>query len=185
MTKEIENKSKEKMVKAIDALQANLNSLRAGRANPRMLDRITVDYYGTQTPLNQMATISVPEPRSITVQPWDQSMLKQIEKAIMASDLGINPSNDGKLIRLVIPQLTEERRKELVKVAKKEGEGAKVAIRNIRRHAITELKAKEKNGGITEDDLKEGEKKMQKLTDEHIKIVDQRVKEKEKEITTI
>lgn len=185
MTKQIENTAKEKMEKALDALQADLNSLRAGRANPRMLDRITVDYYGTQTPLNQMATISVPEPRSITVQPWDASMLKTIEKAIMASDLGINPSNDGKLIRLVIPQLTEERRKELVKVAKKEGENAKVAIRNIRRHSITDMKKKEKDGDITEDDLKNGEKNLQKITDEHIKKVDEKVKEKEKEITTI
>ena len=185
MTKEIENNAREKMEKAMDSLQANLNSLRAGRANPRMLDRITVDYYGTQTPLNQMATISVPEPRCITVQPWDQTQLRQIERAIMASDLGINPSNDGKLIRLVIPQLTEERRKELVKVAKKEGESAKVAVRNIRRHAITEMKAEEKNGNITEDDLKNGEKNIQKLTDEYVKKADEKVKEKEKEITTI
>ena len=175
----------DKMDKTIESLEKKFTTVRAGRANPSSLDGVMVDYYGSMTPLKQLATISVPEPRSITVQPWDQSMLKQIEKAIMASDLGINPSNDGKLIRLVIPQLTEERRKDLVKVAKKEGENAKVAIRNIRRHAITDMKKKEKDGDITEDDLKNGEKNLQKLTDEHIKKADEKVKEKEKEITTI
>jgi len=185
MSKEVQNNAKEKMIKAVDNLQSNLNALRAGRANPKMLDRIVVDYYGTPTPVNQMAGISAPEPRTLTVQPWDQSALPLIEKAIMNSDLGLNPSNDGKMIRLIIPQLTEERRKELVKLAQKEGENAKVAIRNIRRHTIQTLKDEQKNGILTEDSLKDAEDDMQKLTNDYIKEVDKRIKDKEKEITTI
>lgn len=185
MSNEIKNKANEKMSKAIDNLQSNLNALRAGRANPAMLDRIVVDYYGSPTPVNQMASISAPEPRTLTIQPWDQSALKLIEKAIMNSDLGLNPSNDGKIIRLSIPQLTEERRKELCKLAQKEGENAKVAVRNVRRNAIHDLKASQKNGEITEDALKDFEDEIQKITDKHIKEIDEKIKTKEKEITTI
>lgn len=185
MSNEIKAQTKEKMIKAVENLQANLNALRAGRANPAMLDRIVVDYYGSPTPVNQMASISAPEPRTLTVQPWDQSALKLIEKAIMNSDLGLNPSNDGKVIRLSIPQLTEERRKELCKLAQKEGENAKVAVRNIRRNAIHDLKAAQKNGKITEDGLKDFEDEIQKLTDEYVKEIDGKIKTKEKEITTI
>ncbi|WP_290776229.1 ribosome recycling factor [Anaerofustis sp.] len=185
MTKEIQNQTKEKMIKAVENLQSNLNALRAGRANPAMLDRIVVDYYGTPTPVNQMASISAPEPRMLTVQPWDQSALSLIEKAIMNSDLGLNPSNDGKVIRLSIPQLTEERRKELCKIAEKEGENSKVAVRNIRRNAIHDLKAAQKNGELTEDSLKDFEDEIQKLTNEYVKEIDNKVKAKEKEITTI
>lgn len=185
MTKEIQNQTKEKMIKAVENLQSNLNALRAGRANPAMLDRIVVDYYGTPTPVNQMASISAPEPRMLTVQPWDQSALSLIEKAIMNSDLGLNPSNDGKVIRLSIPQLTEERRKELCKIAEKEGENSKVAVRNIRRNAIHDLKTAQKNGELTEDSLKDFEDEIQKLTNEYVKEIDNKVKAKEKEITTI
>lgn len=185
MTKQIESTAKEKMEKTIGALKSNLNTLRAGRANPAMLDKIVVDYYGTPTPLSQMAAVAAPEPRLLTVQPWDQSALKNVEKAIQAANLGINPSNDGKVIRLVIPQLTEERRKELCKQAAKEGEEAKVAVRNIRRSAVAELKNKEKAKEITEDDLKDSEKNLQKFTDEYIKKIDEIIKEKEKEIKTI
>ncbi len=185
MSNEIKAQAKEKMIKAVDNLQSNLNALRAGRANPAMLDRIVVDYYGSPTPVNQMASISAPEPRTLTIQPWDQSALKLIEKAIMNSDLGLNPSNDGKMIRLSIPQLTEERRKELCKLAQKEGENAKVAVRNIRRNAIHDLKASQKKGEITEDSLKDFEDDIQKLTDEYVKEIDGKIKTKEKEITTI
>ncbi len=182
---EIMDSSKERMEKALVSLQSNLNSLRAGRANPSMLDRIIVDYYGAQTPLPQMATISAPEPRMLTVQPWDQSAMGSIEKAIQASNLGINPTNDGKMIRLVIPQLTQERREELCKSVQKEGENAKVAVRNIRRGSMQDLKALEKNHEITEDDLKSEEKDLQKITDDYIKKIDEKIKNKEKEITTI
>lgn len=185
MPKEVVDNSKEKMEKSIDALKGDLNALRAGRANPSMLDRIMVDYYGTMTPVPQMASVAAPEPRTLTIQPWDVSALPLVEKAIMESDLGLNPSNDGKLIRLSIPQLTEERRKELSKLAHKEGENAKVAVRNIRRHGNQELKNQEKSNELTEDDLKDFEKDLQKLTDEYIKKIDAMVKEKEKEITTI
>lgn len=182
---EIMDNSKEKMEKALASLQSNLNALRAGRANPGMLDRVIVDYYGAKTPLPQMATISSPEPRMLTVQPWDQSAMESIEKAIQASNIGINPSNDGKMIRLVIPQLTQERREELCKSVQKEGENAKVAVRNIRRSSMQDLKALEKNHEITEDDLKGEEKDLQKLTDDYIKKIDEKIKNKEKEITTI
>jgi ribosome recycling factor len=182
MVNDIEKKADDKMEKAIEVFKAELNTLRAGRANPKMLDRITADYYGTPTPISQMASISAPEPRMIVIQPWDSKTIPLIEKAILASDIGINPGNDGRIIRLVVPQLTEERRKELVKLSKKEGENAKVAVRNVRRTAIDELKAAQKNGGITEDDCKDGEAAVQKLTDNKIKKIDDIVKIKEKEI---
>ncbi len=185
MINEITKESKEKMNKAIESLKRELSTLRAGRANPSMLDKIVIDYYGSPTPLSQMATISVPEARMLTVQPWDASIIPLIEKGIMASDIGINPSNDGKIIRLAIPQLTEERRKELSKQVSKEGENAKVSIRNIRRNAIQHMKDEEKNKLITEDDVKDGEKIIQKDTDSFIKNIDEIVKAKEKEIMTV
>jgi ribosome recycling factor len=185
MVKDIETKAEDKMDKAIDVLKAELSTLRAGRANPKMLDRITVDYYGSPTPIAQMASVSAPEPRMILIQPWDSKAIPLIEKAILASDIGINPGNDGRSIRLVIPQLTEERRKELVKLSKKEGENTKVAIRNIRRTAIEELKAAQKSSKITEDDCKDGENSIQKITDNKIKKIDDIVKVKESEIMEI
>ncbi len=175
----------EKMKKTIDALQNDLQTLKAGRANPHMLDKISVDYYGTNTPINQMAGISSPEPRILMITPWDASALKLIEKAILASDLGLNPSNDGKAIRLSIPQLTEERRKELVKGVGKTTEECKVALRNIRRNIIEDLKKEEKSGEVTEDDVKNGEKLIQKTLDGHIKKVDEISKTKEAEIMTV
>jgi ribosome recycling factor len=185
MVKDIETKAEDKMDNAIDVLKAELSTLRAGRANPKMLDRITVDYYGSPTPIAQMASVSAPEPRMILIQPWDSKAIPLIEKAILASDIGINPGNDGRSIRLVIPQLTEERRKELVKLSKKEGENTKVAIRNIRRTAIEELKAAQKSSKITEDDCKDGENSIQKITDNKIKKIDDIVKVKESEIMEI
>lgn len=175
----------EKMQKSIDNLDREYNSIRAGRANPHVLDRVKVDYYGTPTPLQQVGNITVPDPRSITIQPWEPSMLKVIEKAIQQSDIGINPTNDGKVIRLVFPELTEERRKELVKDVKKKGEGAKVAIRNIRRDANDYLKKANKASEITEDELKEQQTKVQKETDKFIKKVDEAVEKKSKEILTV
>jgi len=174
-----------KMQKTIDVLADDLGALRAGRANPAVLDKINVEYYGTMTPINQMAGVSVPEPRTLVIQPWDASALKMIEKAILASDLGINPTNDGKVIRLVFPQLTEERRKELVKQVHKTGEDAKVAIRNIRRDGIDKYKDMKKKSEITEDDLKGIEKDIQDLTDKRIKEIDAMVAKKEKELTEI
>ena len=185
MIKDIEKKATEKMNKTIEALGNDLATLKAGRANPKMLDRISADYYGTQTPISQMAVIASPEPRLLTVTPWDASTLKAIEKAILASDLGINPTNDGKCIRLLVPVLTEERRKELVKQVNKTGEESKVALRNIRRTAMDELKKSEKDKLITEDELKLGEKNLQKVTDDFIKKVDEVLKVKEKEIMTV
>ena len=152
----------EKMLKTIEVVKANFASVRAGRANAGVLDRISVEYYGTPTPLNQVGTISSPDPRSIVIQPWDTTLLKTIEKAIQASDIGINPQNDGKVIRLVFPQLTEERRKELVKQVRKYSEDGKVAVRNIRRDAMETFKAQKKKSEITEDDLKDIEKEMQR-----------------------
>lgn len=175
----------EKMQKSIDNLDREYNSIRAGRANPHVLDRVKVDYYGTPTPLQQVGNITVPDPRSITIQPWEPSMLKVIEKAIQQSDIGINPTNDGKVIRLVFPELTEERRKELIKDVKKKGEGAKVAIRNIRRDANDYLKKANKASEITEDELKEQQTKVQKETDKFIKKVDEAVEKKSKEILTV
>lgn len=164
--------AKEKMKKAAQNLQRELGQIRAGRANASLLDRITVNYYGAPTPLNQMASIQIPEARVLMITPFDKSILQDVEKAIMASDIGISPTNDGNVIRLVIPQLTEERRKELAKDVKKEAENAKIAIRNIRRDAIDEYKKQQKNGDITEDDLRGLEKDVQTLTDNSIKEVD-------------
>ena len=175
----------EKMNKSYDALLNEYTSIRAGRANPHVLDKIKVDYYGAPTPLQQVANISVPEPRMILIQPWEKSLLKEIEKAILVSDLGINPTNDGNVIRLVFPELTEERRKDLAKDVKKKGEGAKVAVRNIRRDAMDSIKKMEKAGDISEDDLKQGEEKIQKITDKMIEKVDKAIETKTKEIMTV
>lgn len=185
MLKEVEKNMQEKMEKTLSVFKHELSTLKAGRANPTILDRITVDYYGTQTPLNQLANIAAPEPRVLTISPWDPKEISNIEKAIQKSDLGINPSNDGKIIRLVIPQLTEERRKELVKVVKKLGEEAKVAIRNIRRDANDQLKKLKKDGKITEDEFKKSEEGIQKITDKYIKEADKAVEAKEKEIMEV
>ena len=174
-----------KMEKTLDVLSDNFGAVRAGRANAKVLDRITVEYYGQETALNGVATISSPDARTLVIQPWDGSVLKGIEKAILASDLGINPQNDGRVIRLVFPQLTEERRKELVKQVKKYGEEAKVAIRNIRRDAMDKFKKMQKASEITEDDCKDLEKGIQKQTDEYIKKVDALCAKKEKELTEI
>ena len=158
----------EKMEKAIEVFSQKLSEVRAGRANPAILNKIRIDYYGTQTPINQVAAISVPEARLIVIQPWDASVLKEIEKAILASDIGINPNNDGKVIRLAFPELNEERRKELVKDIKKMGEETKVAIRNVRREGIDTAKLLQKNGEMTEDELKHAENEIQKMTDKYI-----------------
>ncbi|WP_296561240.1 ribosome recycling factor [uncultured Acetobacterium sp.] len=185
MVNEIKTTANDKMDKALRNLNESLGSLRAGRANPRILDKVVVDYYGSPTSLNQLANISTPEARMIVIQPYDATAIPAIEKGILKSDLGFNPSNDGKIIRLLIPQLTEERRKELVKLVKKYGEECKVAMRNIRRHAIQELKDGQKEGLITEDDLKQGEKEIQKVTDEEIKNIETILKEKEVEILEV
>lgn len=174
-----------KMSKAISALKEELVGVRAGRANPAILDKITVDYYGVPTPINQLASISVPEARVIVIQPWEARLLKDIEKAIQKSDIGINPSNDGKVIRLVFPVPTEERRKELTRQVKKFGENAKIAVRNVRRDAIEEFKTQKKNSEITEDDLKVAENDVQKLTDKYIAEIDKVVELKEKEIMEV
>ena len=175
----------EKMQKTMNNLSEEFGSIRAGRANPHVLDKLRVDYYGTPTPIQQVANVNVPEPRMIQIQPWEASMVKEIEKAILTSDLGINPTNDGKVIRLLFPELTEERRKELAKDVKKKGEGAKVAVRNIRRDANDLLKKLEKGGEITEDELADGEDQIQKLTDKMIEKVDKAVEVKTKEIMTV
>lgn len=175
----------EKMTKSYEAMLREFNSIRAGRANPHVLDKIRVDYYGTPTPLQQVGNISVPEPRMLQIQPWEKSLLKAIEKAIMTSDVGINPTNDGSVIRLVFPELTEERRKELVKDVKKKGEAAKVAIRNIRRDANETFKKQNKANEISEDDQKDLESKVQKFTDKYIADIDKAVEEKSKEILTV
>lgn len=185
MPKQILSNVKDKMTKAIQAFSRELASIRAGRANASLLDRITVDYYGAPTPVNQLAGISVPEARLLVIQPYDKTILGDIEKAILKSDLGLNPSSDGNIIRIAIPALTEERRKELVKVVKKEAEEAKVAIRNIRRDGNEELKKLEKTGDITEDDLRGYSDDIQKVTDEYISKVDSVTKEKEKEILEV
>ena len=173
------------MKKTAEVLKTQLASVRAGRANAAVLDQITVDYYGVPTPIQQVASVSVPDPRSLLIQPWDASVLKGIEKAILASELGINPQNDGRAIRLVFPQLTEERRKELAKQVKKYGEDAKVAVRNIRRDAIDKFKKQQKASEITEDDYKTVEKDIQKLTDDYIKEVEGIADKKEKELFEI
>ena len=174
-----------KMGKTLSVVQADLATLRAGRANPQILDKITVDYYGTPTPLNQLGNISSPEPRMLVIALWDQKMISAVEKAIQKSDIGINPSNDGKVIRLVIPELNEERRKELCKQVRKQVEEGKVAVRSIRRDAMETVKKMKKDSVITEDDLKDAETELQKVTDARIKDLDKICAEKEKEIMSI
>ena len=174
-----------KMQKTVDVVKSDFASVRAGRANAAVLDKITVEYYGTPTPLNQVAAISTPDPRILQIQPWDASILKGIEKAIQMSDLGINPQNDGRVIRLTFPQLTEERRKDLTKQVKKYGENGKVAIRNIRRDAIDKIKALQKKSEITEDDAKEYEKTMQEMTDKRCKEIDELTAKKEAELMSV
>ena len=176
---------KEKMNKSIDNLREKFAEVRAGRANPAILNKVRIDYYGTPTPLQQVGNVSVPEARMICIQPWDASILKDIEHAINMSDVGINPTNDGKVIRLVFPELTEDRRKELVKDVKKKGENAKVAIRNIRRDAIDAIKKKGKEDGISEDEVKGYQDDVQKKTDEYIKKIDVEIEEKSNEIMTV
>ena len=175
----------EKMKKSIESVMSDFDTVRAGRANASVLNRISVDYYGTPSPINQVGTVSSPDPRTLVIQPWDGSLLKAIEKAIQTSDLGINPQNDGRVIRLVFPQLTEERRKELVKQIRKYAEGGKVAIRNIRRDAMEAFKKKQKASEITEDDLKVAEKDLQKLTDDSCKEIDKILDNKEKELMSV
>ena len=175
----------EKMTKSFDSMMREFASIRAGRANPHVLDKIRVDYYGTPTPIQQVGNVSVPEPRMLQIQPWDKSLLKAVEKAILTSDLGINPSSDGSVIRLIFPELTEERRKELVKDIKKKGEAAKVAMRNIRRDANESFKKMNKASEISEDDQKELETKVQKMTDKYVADVDKAVEEKSREILTV
>lgn len=175
----------EKMKKSLDSLYGEFSTIRAGRANPHVLDKITVDYYGTASTLQQVANVTVPEARMIQIQPWETSLIKEIEKAILCSDLGLTPTNDGKCIRLVFPELTEDRRKELVKDVKKKGENAKVAVRNIRRDANDTFKKQNKAAEISEDELKQLEDKIQKLTDKYITEIDKAVEEKSKEILTV
>ena len=183
--KEVIKKCEEKMTKTCENLDGEFSNIRAGRANPNLLNRIMVEYYGTPTPMQQVGNISVPEPRIIQINPWEKSLLKAIEKAILASDLGITPTNDGTSIRLVFPELTEERRKELVKDIKKKGEAAKVAVRNVRRDANDTLEKMEKSTDITEDERKEGEEKIQKMTDKYVAKIDKSVENKSKEIMTV
>ncbi len=175
----------ERMKKALSVFEEQLAGVRAGRANPKILDKIQVSYYGVPTPINQVANIMVPEARMIAIQPWDASILKEVEKAILEANIGINPNNDGKIIRLIFPELTEERRKELVKDIKKMSEDSKIALRNIRRDGIDDYKAKEKASEITEDDLRNAEEDIQKLTDKYVGLVDSAVDAKEKEIMSI
>jgi ribosome recycling factor len=179
------NKYEEKMIKSINIFEENLAEIRAGRANPAILNKITIDYYGTPTPINQVAGISVPEARLIVIQPWDGSVLKEIEKEILKSDIGINPNNDGKVIRLNFPELNEERRKEIVKDIRKMAEDARVVIRSIRRDAIDDAKAMQKNSEISEDELKVAEDKIQKLTDKYVDEIDNILEKKEKEVMSI
>ncbi|MCH5314437.1 MAG: ribosome recycling factor [Eubacterium sp.] len=179
------SKTKEKMEKCLISLERDFSAIRAGRANPSILDKVMVDYYGVPTPVNQMAAVSVPEARLLVIQPWDASTLKEIEKAINVADIGINPQNDGKVIRLTFPQLTEEHRKGLQKDISKRGEEAKVAIRNVRRDAMDDIKKLKKDNEITEDDQKNGEKKLQDITDDFIKQVENITKKKEDEIISL
>ena len=179
------NHIEEKMDKTLDNLSQNLAEVRAGRANPAILNKIKVNYYGTPTPINQVAGISVPEARLIVIQPWDASILKEIEKEILKAEIGINPNNDGKVIRLAFPELNEERRKELVRDIKKMGEDSKVAIRSVRRDGLDEAKAKQKNNEMTEDELKSAEDQIQKLTDQKVAEIDKMIEVKEKEIMSV
>ena len=183
--KEVNKEFDAKMQKTIDVVMSDFASVRAGRANAAVLDKITVEYYGTPTPLNQVAAISSPDPRSLMIQPWDATLLKAIEKAIQTSDLGINPQNDGRVIRLAFPQLTEERRRELTKQVRKYGEAGKVAIRNIRRDAMEKFKAMEKKSEITEDDRKDYEKELQDLTEKRCKQIDELTAKKETELMAV
>ena len=183
--KEVNKEFDAKMQKTIDVVMSDFASVRAGRANAAVLDKITVDYYGAPTPLNQVAAISSPDPRSLVIQPWDGTLLKAIEKAIQTSDLGINPQNDGRVIRLTFPQLTEERRKELTKQVRKYGEEGKVAVRNIRRDAMEEIKKKTKKSELTEDDQKNLEKELQDLTDKRCKQIDELTEKKEAELMAV
>lgn len=176
---------KEKMEKSISVYQEKLSEVRAGRANPAVLNKVKIDYYGTPTPINQVAGVSVPEARLIVIQPWDLSVLKEIEKAILASDIGINPNNDGKVIRLAFPELNEERRKEIVKDIRKMAEEAKVAIRSIRREGMDIAKAEQKEGTMTEDELKQAEDEIQKMTDKNIEEIEKILEVKEKEVLSI
>lgn len=185
MTKDIINKSQEKMDKTISILKKDLATMKAGKANPSMLDRIVVEYYGTETPINQLANISSPEPRVLLIQPYDKNSIKNIEKAILQSDLGLNPSNDGTAIRLIIPELTEETRKQIVKKVKKTGEEAKVAIRGVRREANDKIKNLKKENKITEDEAIDAEESVQKTTDKYIKKIDEIILAKEKEVMSI
>lgn len=183
--KETLKKCEERMIKRVDHLTIEYKEIRAGRANPNVLDRVTVNYYGAPTAINALAAVSVTEARTLTIQPWDASVLKDIERAIQTSDIGINPQNDGKTIRLVFPPLTEDRRKEIVKDIAKMAEGKKVHIRNIRRDTIEDFKKMKKSGEITEDDLKQAEKKVQDLTDKYVKSIDSLSENKQKEIMSI
>lgn len=185
MKSQIYISTNEKMEKTVSVLKEDLNTIRTGRANPKMLDKINVDYYGSITPIKQIATIAAPEPRTLQIQPWDRSAMGLIEKAIQTADLGLNPTNDGNVIRISIPQLTEERRKELVKQAQKMGENSKVAIRNLRRDANELIKKGEKDGSIAEDEAKKELEDIQKITDEHIKAIDALIVTKEKDIKEI
>ena len=185
MTSEVINSSEDKLKKSLDALKKDYGTLRAGRATPSLLDKVMVDYYGTPTPVNQMANVTIPEPRIIMIKPYDKGSLKEIEKAIQKSDLGLTPNSDGVAIRLTIPQPTQERRKELVKVVNKKAEECKVAMRNIRRDANEAIKKLEKDKKITEDDRKEGQDKVQKLLDKYIKLVDSTKATKEKEVMEV
>ena len=185
MTTEVKQQANERMTKAIESLRRELAKLRAGRANPAILDRVTVEYYGALTPLNQLATISVPEARLLVIQPFDKSSIADVERAIQKADLGLTPSNDGQLIRIAIPALTEERRKDLVKIVKKSAEETKVAIRNIRRDANDELKKQQKDGELTEDDLRQSTDEIQKLTDQFIANADKEADHKEQEIMEV
>ncbi|AOM83154.1 ribosome recycling factor [Salisediminibacterium beveridgei] len=185
MTKEILKQTEERMIKSLEALGRELGSVRTGRANASLLDRIQVEYYGMMTPLNQLASISVPEGRMLVIQPFDKSSLQDIEKAIQKADIGLSPSNDGNIIRISVPALNEERRKELIKVVGRYAEDAKVAVRNVRRDANDELKKLEKDGGLTEDDLRRRQDEVQKLTDDYIKKIDERVKAKEQDIQEV
>lgn len=185
MPNQVIQNAKERMSKSIGQLKKELASLRAGRATPALLDKIQVDYYGSPTPINQLANIHTPEPRLLTIQPWDKTSLPDIEKAILKSDLGLTPTNDGSIIRIAIPALTEERRAELVKMVRKYGEEAKVAVRNVRRDANEDIKKIEKEGTISEDESRRHQEAIQKLTDENISMVDQVVAEKEKEVMEV
>ena len=185
VTQGVLDNAKSKMEKTKNVLRADLMAIRAGRANPQLLDRITVSYYGSQTPLKNVSNISAPEPRVLQINPWDVKMVKEICRSIQASDLGLNPSTDGKVIRLVLPELTEERRKDLTKLVRKTGEESKVAVRAIRRDAVEQIKKMKKNSEITEDDQRDAEEDMQKLTDKAVKEVDEICAKKEKEIMEV